>query len=222
MFDASGKLFLSNSSFGRFITLSDEKLIFARRKSLTVKILPLIFTIFSAAIFSLISSLLLKIFLPVNYILLLAVNILILQLTISLVVKIFIDWYFRLFIITNRKLLDISYHPFFSHRIKDMPLDQVRCLEIGVRKQGILREIMDIGDVTFKLDMLTHHDTFTISDISAPHKVGIKLGDTLNTIISSRSNPAAADSSAVQLLTKSQNKTIFKASDTYSNYSYLG
>lgn len=205
----SERLEISQYFLNRYITLLDEKLIFTRRKSLAAIFLPIFSVILAALLFSLILALIIHYFLASYFLLLIAVDLVIFQIALGLVTKIIIDWYFHVYLITNRKFLDISYKPLFYHRIKDMPLDQVRCLEVVVRKKGILKEILNIGDVVFNLDMLTHHDIFTLVDISNPHKIGVSLGDSLNGIISVRNTTSTNEPVQLQMSRISE-KTIYK------------
>jgi len=101
--------------------------------------------------------------------------------------KLIVDWYFHTYIITSRKIIEVSYKPFFNAVINDVLLDQVRCTEVVVQTRGILDHLIDRGDIAICFDMPTHQDQFHFADIAQPHETGVMLGELLNTAKSSSS-----------------------------------
>jgi hypothetical protein len=101
--------------------------------------------------------------------------------TLSLITKTIIDWYLHMYIVTNRRILEIQYKPFFSQDVNDVLLDQVRCTEIDVKIHGYIHALMDIGDIIITFDRPTHQQEFILHDIKAPRKIGTLLGHLLNT-----------------------------------------
>jgi hypothetical protein len=102
-------------------------------------------------------------------------------LTLGLIVKILVDWYFHLYLVTNRRILEISYKPFFSQDVNDVLLDQVRCTEIDVKIHGYIHGLMDVGDIIITFDRPTHQQEFILHDIKSPRTNGTLLGHLLNT-----------------------------------------
>lgn len=170
-----------------FITHSDEELFTAKRSHIFVLLAPFIGTIFFTFISILSAFILQKLFpLIVFPTLLLGIIPILLLCIFSVVIKFFVDWYFHLYVITNRKLLEVCYKPFFSKDICVIPLDQMRCVEVSVTTHGFIKTLLDIGDVSIKLDLLTHQDIFTMKNIVSPQKTGIDLTEALNNIIVAR------------------------------------
>jgi hypothetical protein len=102
-------------------------------------------------------------------------------LTLSLVAKTIIDWYLHMYLVTNRRILEIQYKPFFSQDVNDVLLDQVRCTEIDIKIHGYIHGLIDVGDIIITFDRPTHQQEFVIHDIKSPRKVGTLLGHLLNT-----------------------------------------
>lgn len=102
-------------------------------------------------------------------------------LTLGLIVKILVDWYFHLYLVTNRRILEIAYKPFFSQDVNDVLLDQVRCTEIDVKIHGYIHGLMDVGDIIITFDRPTHQQEFVLHDIKSPRTHGTLLGHLLNT-----------------------------------------
>lgn len=102
-------------------------------------------------------------------------------LTLGLMAKILVDWYFHLYLVTNRRILEIAYKPFFSQDVNDVLLDQVRCTEIDVKIHGYIHGLMDVGDIIITFDRPTHQQEFILHNIKSPRKNGTLLGHLLNT-----------------------------------------
>ncbi|RJQ38492.1 hypothetical protein C4559_01745 [Candidatus Microgenomates bacterium] len=170
-----------------FITHSDEKLLAAKRSHLFVLFAPLVGTIFFACISIFSIFIFQKLFpLIVSPTLLVGVIFVFSLCMLSLTIKLFVDWYFHLYVVTSRKILEVCYKPFFSKDIRVIPLDQMRCVEVNVTTQGFIKTLLDIGDVSIKLDLLTHQDIFTMTNIISPQKTGIDITEALNHLIVSR------------------------------------
>lgn len=101
-------------------------------------------------------------------------------------IKIIVDWYCHIYLVTTRKILEICYSPFFSDWVSDVLLDQVRCTEVNVKKNGIIFELLNIGDITITFDRPTHEQECTLSGIHNPQETGIFLGTML--VDSTRTN----------------------------------
>src|SRR5260221_2223375 len=173
-------------SFQQFFTLRGEELLFIKRQHVLLTIMNMAIAVCFGIFLGVCILLWSKFILAIPLSLFLCLYLALALFTISLVAKFFVDWYFHIYIITNRKILEVCYKPLFSKVISTVPLDQVRCLEVNAQTNGIINTLFDIGHLYCHFDMLTHQDTFIMSHIHAPEKFGVKLADTLNTIISSR------------------------------------
>ena len=83
----------------------------------------------------------------------------------------FVGWtnyYLDIWVITNRCILDIEQHSFFTREVSEFRLDRVQ--DITVQVQGLLAEFFDFGDVHVQTAGERHK--FIIS--SAPHPYRVK------------------------------------------------
>ncbi len=90
-----------------------------------------------------------------------------------------VSWYYHLYIVTTGKILEYRYIPLFSHIINDVLLDQVRCTEIDIAKNGCIAGIFDMGTITITFDRPTHQEEFALVSIQHPEKIGMLLSDSL-------------------------------------------
>ncbi len=111
-----------------------------------------------------------------------------LLITVDFIVKITIDWYYHFYIVTTRKILEVCYAPLFSHAINEVLLEQLRCTEIDIQIEGVINEIIDMGDVIITFDRPTHQESFSLKNIQDPKKTGILLGDALDVIQHTQKN----------------------------------
>src|SRR5713226_5653445 len=99
-------------SLGNFITLEGEQLLFARRKHVRVLFAPIVAILLFYLLFSITGFYVIHTIMPSQIVLFFAISLILLLVTTSVITKIIIDWFFHLYIITNRKVLDVSYKPF--------------------------------------------------------------------------------------------------------------
>lgn len=99
--------------------------------------------------------------------------------TTTVCAKIIVDWYFHLYVVTDRKILEVCYSPLFADRVSDVLLDQVRCTEVDVRKNSMLKEILNMGDIIITFDRPTHQQECVLADVKDAEKIGIFLGNVL-------------------------------------------
>lgn len=97
-------------------------------------------------------------------------------------VLLILQWLFNFYIVTNKKIIDMQYAPPISHNLSTILLDQVRCTEVDLQKNGLLRELLDIGDVIITFDRPTHKEVFTLSNIRHPEQVSLYLGHALTVL----------------------------------------
>lgn len=162
------------------LMLPGEKTILHRRQHIFAVIIPVVIACLLAGVFMSALFVGFVFFYPAFHLMLLSWGI-ILVTTISLITKTIIDWYLHMYIVTNRRILEIQYKPFFSQDVNDVLLDQVRCTEIDVQIHGYIHGLMDIGDIIITFDRPTHQQEFVLHDIKSPRKIGTLLGHLLNT-----------------------------------------
>ncbi len=166
------------SSAISFLTQPGEKLIFIVRKHvflLEIRIaLILLFLLLTLTM-----SLLLFFSLNFPIPLLLVLNLAILTFSLHILSKSIADWYFHIYIVTTHKILEVFYAPLFSHVVNEVLLDQIRCTEIDIQTEGIISELINMGDVMLTFDRPTHQEQFCLMGIENPQKVGTFLGDKL-------------------------------------------
>jgi len=161
-----------------FLTLRGEQLLLVQRKHVYILIAPIVMTFLLTVFFGGVSYILFIHFL-FSISLFLVSLLLLTSFMLSIIAKVIIDWYFHLYIVTTRKILEVSYTPFSSLSRNDILLDRVNCTEIDVQRHGILGELMDIGDIVITFDRPTHREEFVLRDIEACNKIGIFLTQTL-------------------------------------------
>lgn len=105
----------------------------------------------------------------------LAVELIISAIFLLSITKIVADWYFHFYFVSNKKILEIRYSPFFSHRTNGVLLKQVNITEIDDKKMGIIKDFLDFGDVTVTFDRPTHEDEFAFEDVPHPGEIASKL-----------------------------------------------
>lgn len=171
------KNFIQKSE-GGFFSVKDERILVAKRKHWLFVVLPVIATIVSF-VFFIGAAFFFFTFLHPNTILFITSGLLIFVFGTNLVSKIIVDWYLHVYIVTTKKILEVRYTPLFSHVINEILLEQVRCTEVDVQRDGILNELIDIGDVIITFDRPTHQEEFVLSQISNAPQTGMFLGTIL-------------------------------------------
>lgn len=161
-----------------FITLPQEEVLITTRRHWFTLLAPisLLFIISSFFIASAYMGLIEYLSLPFLFF---AVALLLFTASVSLLAKTMTDWYFHLYVITTRKILEMSYTPLFSYTNNHVLLDQVRCTEIDVRMGGIINELFDMGSIAITFDRPTHQEEFVIENIPDPKTMGQFLDDIL-------------------------------------------
>ncbi len=98
---------------------------------------------------------------------------------VSLALRSIIDWYFNVYVVTSRKIIEVSYSPLSSHTINQVLLDQVRCTEIDTKIEGILNDVLDIGNVVITFDRPTHQEEFAFEYVKNPREIEKYLQSTV-------------------------------------------
>lgn len=167
-----------------FLTLEDEKLISCKRQHWIV-IIPPVFVIMLTSLISILLITFLYAYLLQSFIILISLTLLVSAIAMTLITKTAIDWQHHLYIITNRKIMEITCVPLFSDNINDVFLDQVRTTEVSSKVGSILGEIFDIGDVTIAFDRPSKEEVFILKNISNPQDTSTQISDGLKTIMHS-------------------------------------
>lgn len=176
MRDESTNLFKDVGS--KFVTLPGEKLILAQRKHWFSFVFPISILAF-IAIASIIGLIILAPLFTFYLGLLISTVLFIAIVATTLIGKFLVDWYLNFYVITSKKIIEVSYRPLTSRHTNEILLDQVKCTEIDTRVDGIIHELLDLGDVIITFDRPTHQEEFVLSDMSDPKKIEAKLENAL-------------------------------------------
>ena len=169
---------LINSIKAKFVTLPEEEIMCAQRKHWLVIVVPIvILSILGIAAWILL--IIVSSYLTNYIIVLLPSAVLITLISLSIALRSFIDWYYNIYVITNRKILTISYSPLTSHKINEILLDQVKATEIDTKIDGILNELLNIGHVFVTFDRPTHGEELMFSYVKNPNKIETYLQNAL-------------------------------------------
>jgi len=169
------------------LTLPEEEVIIAKRQH-WLTFATQLFSIASISLLFVFSSFYLFIIVFFSPIVFISSITAIFLLASSLATKSIVDWYFHIYVITDRKILEVSYVPMFSHSICDVLLDQVRCTEVDVKINGIFNELLNNGDISVSFDRPTHQEEFIIKSIENPKEIGNILGHAFASVVKENSN----------------------------------
>ena len=176
----------------KFLTLPGEELILVQRKHWLIFVFPILSTLligFLAALIIFVIALpYLLNFLP----LVIAAAFVIIITVTTITLKSIVDWYLNVYVITNRKITEVSYRPLAARNVSEVLLDQVKCTEIDTRVEGIMNEFLDIGDVIITFDRPTHEEEFVLTYVKNPQKIETHLQKMLssNSISTSNNGPS--------------------------------
>lgn len=90
-----------------------------------------------------------------------------------------LGWYFHLYVVTSRKILELSYSPFGDCIINNILLDQVKCTEVDMHSPGFFYQLLDVGNISITFDRPTHQQEFLIEKIKDYRKIGSHLSTLL-------------------------------------------
>lgn len=170
--------FIATGAWHAFLNLKDEKLLMVIRKHPFVIIMPIIvitcITLFLQFGLYLVFP---KFFSSVS--ILLATSSLIASIFFTLVAKLIIDWYFHVYVLTNRKILEFRYSPLTSYIVNDIMLDRVYCTEVDFQTNGMIQDLLDIGDIIITFDRPTHQEEFRMQSIQNCHAISTFLAQQL-------------------------------------------
>ena len=162
----------------KFITLPGEQLILAQRKHWYSFVFPIL-TLSFISIASISGLIILSFIFPSYIQLLFSFALFIAIAATTFIGKFIVDWYFNFYIITSKKIIEVSYKPLTSRHTNEILLDQVKCTEIDTRVDGIIHELLDIGDVIITFDRPTHQEEFALADMSDPKRIESNLENAL-------------------------------------------
>ncbi|MBU2632142.1 hypothetical protein KKG52_00330 [Patescibacteria group bacterium] len=162
-------------------TLPEEKILLIQRKSFNI-LLPSIFAVFFFFAISIILAYFIFLVFFSSLILFISAVLTSTSLTLTFLIKQVTDWYFQVYVVTSKRIAEISTAPLFSHKINGVLLDQVRCTEIDVEINGTINQILDIGKISLTFDRPTHQEEFIINGIKNPSKVGAYIQDLIEKV----------------------------------------
>lgn len=166
----------------KFTNFSGEKIFVAKRQHPIVLFTPILLTLLLLVVI-----ILLLYFVTTqlfqSLILFIGLSLLIVVIAINLLTKFITDYFFHFYIISNRKILELSVVPLFRDKINDVLLDQVRITEIEVKMPSLIHEIFDMGDVIIEFDRPSHLELFTLNNIKDPRTTGNILSRELTSIM---------------------------------------
>ncbi len=160
------------------MTLPGEELILVKRKHWYTFVLPSV-TAGILALFSISGLLVLSTILPGYIGILISSMLFTIVIAATFIGNFIIDWYLNLYIITSKKIIEVSYRPLSSRHINEILLDQVKCTEIDTSVDGIINELLDIGDVIITFDRPTHQEEFVLESMSDPKETEVNLENAL-------------------------------------------
>lgn len=159
--------------------LPKETLLLRKRNHWYVLTQPL-----SIATFVFLSAVLSTGFLFINFLrdflLFAVITVINLMIYLSAIIKFLADWYCHFYVLTTRRIMEISYKPLFSKNINNVIINQVKSTEIDVEMEGMLAQLLNIGSVIITFDRPTHQQEFWLHSISDPKSVGFLLAERLD------------------------------------------
>lgn len=155
---------IANGNWQTFLTLRGEKLLMVIRKHPFVLIMPILVIILFTGFFQITLYLVFaRFFSSIPF--LITTSLLLMSITFALIAKLIIDWYFHIYLLTNRKILEFRYTPLTSYVVNDIMLDRVYCTEVDFQTNGILQDLLDLGDIIITFDRPTHQEEFRLQSI---------------------------------------------------------
>lgn len=163
-----------NQTASNFLNFDEEEVYLILRPH-SLSLIPSIIIHNFLIIFLLASVIAAVMFLPISLTAVLGFLVII-NIGLFLLGKIILDWYFHIYVITNRKILELSYSPFGNCIISDILLDQVKCTEVDMGSPGFFYQLFDIGNIAITFDRPTHQQEFILEKIKDYRQVGSHLG----------------------------------------------
>lgn len=158
----------------RFFTIPKEEIVLLKRQHVFNLLLPLV--IISLLGTSIASLLLYLLFLFSSFwtVLIPALG-LVLAMGLFFAGKNITEWNFHWYVVTSRKVIEICYIPLTTFYVNDILLDQVKTTEIDIRADGILNELLDMGDINITFDRPTRQEGFYLRSIRSARQIGMFL-----------------------------------------------
>lgn len=105
------------------------------------------------------------------------------------VIKFIMDWYCHFYILTNKRMVQITYKPLFSKYINNVIMHQVKSTEIDVEMDGILNQLLNMGNVIITFDRPTHTEEFRLEHIHDPRPCCLLLAEVLDVTKKEQTEP---------------------------------
>lgn len=162
--------------FSSLPSLHDKILIFTRShvfylwlKLLNNLVIGFVLILFTAILFLTIYP---------SFLLFIASQLLIITFISTLCVNEFLGWYFHFYLVTKRKIVEVCNTPFGKYFINEIMLDRVKCTEVDISSNGIINQLLRIGDVIVTFDRPTQHrDSFVFNNVSNANSIREILTD---------------------------------------------
>ncbi len=165
---------LEKSELHYLLTTQDEEVILAAREHVAPMLLRC-FYIFCALI-SVSSIAAIGTFILFNDIVItIGIYLLVLFILSGLITREIIHWHLHIYLITNKKISELRFTPLFSEISNYILLDQLRCTEIDTKRQGLVPELLNMGDVSITFDRPTHQEEFVLKNIRSPRRTAHTL-----------------------------------------------
>ena len=162
---------ITQGNWENFLTLHGERLLLVKRKHKVVIVFPIAIISLLIALFFASESVVFTNLFP-STALLVVTGLLLICILLTSITKCIMDWYYHIYILTTRKILEVSYTPLYAHVVNDVLLDRVNCTEVDFQRNGILNELLDMGDVVLTFDRPTKQESFTFKNIKNSYKLG--------------------------------------------------
>lgn len=171
-----------STDFNHFVTFPDEKLILAARQHKFLLVLPIVLV----SMFSILSFAVLIAFFSGRYYSIqffISLFFLVVILANAAIIKLLSDWYYHFYVVTSRKIVEVSCNPLFSRVISGLLLEQVRITEVDVQVDGMINDLFNMGHVIIDFDRMAHNEQFTLYNIENPHETSRLLAHSFELIM---------------------------------------
>lgn len=170
------------TNYNHFITFPDEKIILASRQHKFLLILP-VTVIVLVSVLSFVLLITLKTSGLFSFPVFISLFMLVVILMNAAVIKLLSDWYYHFYVVTSRKIVEVSCNPLFSRVISGLLLEQVRVTEVDVEVNGLINDIFNMGHVIIDFDRMAHEERFTLYNIERPHETSRLLAHSFELIM---------------------------------------
>lgn len=168
----------TKQALATFLSLSQEDILLIKRKHKFMLLTPIFLTIiFGILLLAIVEGGIFYLFHSLRIALVMAG--VVSSLVTFFIGKSIIEWNFHWYIITNKKILEVCYIPLTTYYINEILMDQVKCTEVDIQADGILNELLDMGNIELTFDRPTHQEGFYLHNIKSARRLGLFLTNRL-------------------------------------------